>query len=389
MTELSPTDGGQPAWRLTHLPALDGVRGLAVLLVLLSHALPEGTMAPGAGVSLFFVLSGFLITSLLWEEWGDSGRLDLARFFGRRVRRLVPAFVVVLVFSAISLAIVGRAAEGVLYSAAAATYLSNVLLAGGTWLGPLAHTWSLAIEEQFYVVWPLGLLLAAPRLRPAIVVVALLAGAISIQIARAAEWLSEGVSLRLSFATEMQADGIMLGAALAILMHQRTLRLPAATAPLAIGLLLAAQMVIPRSMYQGLGNTLAVLASAALVAALASRAAGQADPLFGNTWLRRLGLISYGLYLWHYLVMWHLGFFENRPYPGLVVALMGVGLSVAAATLSYRLVERRFLSRGRRHVPPDEPAADEHAADADALHPQSNLPPSPAWALGVARPGDA
>ena len=85
----------QGSWRLGHRPALDGIRGLAILIVLAGHAMPHALSFPAAGVALFFVLSGFLITSLLLEEYEQHGKVNVLGFYGRRARRLLPAFAVI------------------------------------------------------------------------------------------------------------------------------------------------------------------------------------------------------------------------------------------------------------------------------------------------------
>ena len=142
-TRMADQTSIQERWR-----SLDGIRGLAIILVVISHAFP-GTYAMGgpAGVSLFFVLSGFLITSLLLSENESNGRIDLKKFFGRRALRLGPALIVYLSFMVIL--------QG--WSATLPTlfYLGNYAQIAGGYVGANAHTWSLAVEEHFYLVWPL------------------------------------------------------------------------------------------------------------------------------------------------------------------------------------------------------------------------------------------
>lgn len=167
-----------PASRFPHLRALDGLRGLAVVLVLLSHFTPE--LAPGGflGVDLFFLLSGFLITSLLVAEWESSGAIALGRFWVRRARRLLPALMVVLVVVGLHAFFFSTPAEQHqlgLDGLASLFYVANwrFIASGQSYVmqfvatepSPLRHMWSLAIEEQFYLIWPLVTLAVAAVVR--------------------------------------------------------------------------------------------------------------------------------------------------------------------------------------------------------------------------------
>ncbi|HEX4905861.1 MAG TPA: acyltransferase, partial [Acidimicrobiales bacterium] len=161
------TDGCRHLTKLGHVPALDGLRGVAVAAVLVFHG--GVSWAPGGflGVDVFFVLSGFLITTLLLEEAASSGgRISLGAFWARRVRRLVPALAVVciaVVVAAPWIAEAHSASSIRLDAAAALSYVANwrFILTDAAYFdrtagpSPLEHTWSLGVEEQFYVVWPL------------------------------------------------------------------------------------------------------------------------------------------------------------------------------------------------------------------------------------------
>jgi peptidoglycan/LPS O-acetylase OafA/YrhL len=333
------------------------VRGLAILLVLVGHALFPRQPAASVGVTLFFVLSGFLITSLIWEEIATTGRVGLVAFYRRRIRRLLPAFAVVSVATFVSMVAIGQAAQGFVNGVIAATYLSNWVMASGQWLGPLSHTWSLAIEEQFYILWPIALLLGVKYLRPSRLIWLLIVGIVAVEIGRAAAWAGGLPLERQTFGTDLQADGLLLGCVLAIVMHRRPLQVPGVAGPLALGLLFFVAFLLPGGLYTSVGNATAVLASGLLVTVLVS--SERTDPIFHSRWLGGLGLISYGLYLWHYPIMWHLGFDEQRPYPGLMAAAIGIVLSLAAAGASYIWVERRFRrSSGNRRSDPHSPEAE-------------------------------
>src|SRR6516225_7968334 len=180
----APAGRPTPAYAVTgrHLPALTGLRGVAVIGVVAYH-LQLGWASGGyLGVDLFFVLSGFLISTLLLEEWAGKGRIDLAAFWGRRARRLLPALFLVVIALALYLVLNGLlggpGANGLVDLSGLRGDAISTLLYVNNWHAiyahqsyfaqfsapsPLQHTWSLAIEEQFYLVWPLVLLLLLHR----------------------------------------------------------------------------------------------------------------------------------------------------------------------------------------------------------------------------------
>ena len=148
------------------LPALDGVRALAVLAVVAFHVDPALVPSGSLGVEVFFVLSGFLITRLLLAEHARTGTVRLRGFYARRLRRLVPALVLLVLAQTVVLGVHGRLSGA--YAAAAAralSYTDDLFLGYGGTRGPFALTWSLSIEEQFYLLWPAALLALLARLR--------------------------------------------------------------------------------------------------------------------------------------------------------------------------------------------------------------------------------
>src|SRR5689334_2140724 len=147
-----PSDG----FALGYRPALDGVRCLAIVGVLAQHGrVPVFQGAGKIGVTLFFVLSGFLITRLLVEEANTTGRIDLRGFYTRRALRLFPALAAVVVISIAGSVATGKGLGGAQYTL---LYVANIARAAGRAMPFLAHTWSLSLEEQFYVFWPVTLL---------------------------------------------------------------------------------------------------------------------------------------------------------------------------------------------------------------------------------------
>jgi peptidoglycan/LPS O-acetylase OafA/YrhL len=329
---------------LGHVPALDGIRGLAVLLVLAGHADIPGFEAGGGftGVTIFFVLSGFLITALLIEEHRSADRIDLPRFYARRALRLLPALVVyVLVVSALT----WNTSPDVIGDAAASLfYVANWVRAAGEQMEYLDHIWSLSIEEQFYFVWPVVLIgligLIARRPRAWASVLFAIAGAIMVE--RFVLWSGLASLDRIYFATDTRADALLVGCGLAIWWSSRGLRVsPWVTVPAALVLVLVPGFQTDAT-FLTLGTTsIAVVATAILIAGLVSRP-HEWSP-FGWTPLAWVGRISYGLYLWHFAFM--LAFYG--PLSLLVPAYIRIPIlfagSFALAIASYYIVERPFL----------------------------------------------
>src|SRR6185437_9596718 len=157
-----------PAFRKARVPALDGLRGLAVAAVVANHFSPRQLRGGWLGVDIFFVLSGYLITTLLLDEHAAHGRLDLRAFYSRRIRRLLPALILLLlIVSAVTRAAPNTPGFGDVRGdgASALAYFANwhFIAVGASYFNafapsPLRHLWSLSIEEQFYIVWPILLL---------------------------------------------------------------------------------------------------------------------------------------------------------------------------------------------------------------------------------------
>ena len=289
---------------------LDGIRGIAILLVLAGHYRLAPPFAGIAGVTVFFVLSGYLITSLVLAEQRRTGKVDLRAFYARRLRRLVPALLAAIAVTGVVVALAGQFQYYPYQAAIAATYLANFAPGGGASLGPLGHTWTLAIEEQFYIVWP-GLFLLLRTDRSRLVVLGL-----------GIAWAAVG---RLVLGdqlgrTDFRMDGLLLGCAIAI----RPIALPR-WAGLVGGAIIAATVVATNDLVVGMP-----LVAAGTALLVLSRV-----PL---TWapLVRIGAISYGIYLYHAIFLW-LGWWRSPP---LIVA--GLILTIGLALASERWLERRF-----------------------------------------------
>ena len=316
--------------RLGHVPALDGLRGVAIALVVTYHywGWPRGGWL---GVDLFFVLSGFLITTLLLEEHAASGRTRLRAFYLRRASRLFPALAVLLATYLVIDAVRGTDALGVV--ARWGLYTANVYEA--FWPGVADHhiglnpLWSLAQEEQFYLIWPAALLVVTKLRRPARFLIAL---ALALALYRAALVLNGASGSRIYFAPDTHADGLVLGSALAFARRRGAQFRPTRTAVIITAILWTPLVVLTVSV----PRTLALFLPLFEVAAVVFVAAAVAGTLRLPRPLIWLGSISYSLYLWHAVFLW--AFHGDERF----VALPA---SVAVAYASTRWVERPFRRR--------------------------------------------
>jgi peptidoglycan/LPS O-acetylase OafA/YrhL len=334
-------------------PDIDALRAVAILAVVLYHAHVPWMAGGFVGVDVFFVISGFLITRNLLREHEGSGRIALGSFWARRIRRLVPAMAVMIVATAvvgvlvlIPLELADLAAQ----SRAAALYISNLWFAGlsddyfgsGVEAAPLLHTWSLAVEEQFYVVWPLlvagASAVAVRRRRPGVALAVVLGGLSLASFALAVRLVDVG-STHAFYGLPARSWEFAVGGLLALVSTRRALRLSAsaswtmAVAGLAV-IVVTAVTYGPETTFPGIAALPPVIGTLlVLVAGTGSTA----------TWalatgpVRWLGRTSYSWYLWHWPAMVLGVAFLERDTPGTRVALGAAALGLAAA--SYRFVE--------------------------------------------------
>jgi peptidoglycan/LPS O-acetylase OafA/YrhL len=349
--------------RLPYMPGLDGLRAIAVLAVFVYHFHNGGGWLPGGflGVDVFFVISGYLITSLLLSEFRKEGRIDLVAFWLRRARRLLPAVGVLIAVVMVAGAFFDLGQISTLRGQALASmaYVTNwdLILSHQSYFEQFArpslfrHLWSLAVEEQFYLLWPIAFAFFMTRFGHRRVVIGVIAGAIASSLLMAI--LFDPVNPnRVFYGTDTRATPLLIGVALAFFWHPERLKPKTGTlAPIALNAMgaIGLSMVVITfmtvhdydvSLYHG-GFLLLSIWTAMLIAALAHPAASIGRTL-GNPGMRWLGLRSYSFYLWHWPVLELTRPGIDVPLHGPVLFALQLGTTLALADLSYRYVEQPF-----------------------------------------------
>jgi len=356
--------------RAEYRPDIDGIRGAAAIMVMGFHAKVPGFEGAYIGLDLFFVVSGYVITGLLMHEYEKTGRIRWGAFYARRARRLIPAkatmLVVVLIASYFLLAPTGTQQQTAKSAAAAAGFVSNFFflqasddvqyfaLAPGN--GVLLHTWSLSVEEQFYLALPLALLLSyglARLLRVPPVRTLLLTAVV---LAVASSWLA--ITLATSdpdaayYLPVTRAFEFLIGVALALVVRRLTLPEDVRELMGVVGLLLIAYCLWRPLPSDGYPSYWALIPCAA---ALLLTWAGTGGPTLATRilsvrFLVGLGLVSYGWYLWHWPLL-VIGESVNLTTPPLLVRVGLVLAALGIAYVSYRTVEAAFYRRSGTPAP--------------------------------------
>ena len=341
------------------VPALDGLRAVAVAAVIAYH-LGLGWAGGGyLGVDLFFVLSGFLITRLLVEERNETGALNLPAFWMRRARRLLPALVVVV--GAVSLYAAFNTTKVNVPTLSGDILSTLFYVANWHFIGahhsyfaqfsspsPLEHAWSLAIEEQFYVVWPLLLLALAKlggRRWRGVAIFGTAGLAIASELAMTVFTRGATDISRAYFGTDTRAFELMIGALLALSIESAALMWIPRKALDWLGMVAMGSLVAgcaylagpPRWMFEG-GFFIAAVLVAVVIASVRGRDRGPLGALLSASPIRWVGRISYGLYLWHWPVIVFVTA-GSTGLPGWAVDIVRLTLITACATVSYYVVE--------------------------------------------------
>jgi peptidoglycan/LPS O-acetylase OafA/YrhL len=349
-----------PASDPKRLPALDGMRAIAVFVVIVGHAnYPVKGVPADLGVNLFFVLSGFLITRILLKEFDQSGRISFSSFYYRRTLRIFPAY---YAFLAVSFALdrIMHDPWPTSLTVSAVTYTVNYFNAlHGHPTTSIAHAWSLAVEEQFYLLWPLALVVLIRRGW-------LFGGTLAIAlVALAWRTILVGLGADVAYvynAFDTRMDCLAIGCLVAIAAKegrgQNAIAALSAKAwhPLVTMFLLLVSRWAPSKAYHySLGFTVEAILCALLLIQVMRLA-----PLTGWKWLdhpvmRYLGLISYPMYLYHAIggAFGRRAPFGGEPVEFIVTVLATIGL----ATGSYYVIERPFLRRRDAHPVATRPAA--------------------------------
>jgi peptidoglycan/LPS O-acetylase OafA/YrhL len=338
-------------FRAKHVPALDGLRGVAILLVITHHQLIPFSLSGGfLGVDLFFVLSGFLITTLLLTEFDATQTISLKKFYLRRALRLGPAL---LIYLAASLVVTyflhpDELSKEFRLVALALAYVTNWRMAFG-WdlsLDPTAIIWSLSIEEQFYLVWPILLLICLAlgfKRHHLAIGLGVVIGAIMLH--RYQLWAGGAELNRLYYGTDTRADAPLMGCLLAMIpvlswttTKRRVLNFSAVAAVCILAYLISTMEFTDIVLYQFAYTGIAAL-SGLLVWTAATQKSFLVN-LFEWQPLRWFGKISYALYLWHWLLLKSTTFYfwvgeTWDPWARFVAALL-------VSSVSFYFIERPF-----------------------------------------------
>lgn len=358
-----PTNSLEPdnsTTRRRYMPGIDGLRALSVIAVIAYHL--DLNWAPGGliGVGIFFVLSGYLITDQIIQRWKQDRRFDLKDFWIRRARRLLPAMFVMLFVTAMWLLLFDRSRLAALQG----DFLSSTLYFNNWWLifhdvsyfesfgppSPIGHLWSLAIEEQFYFIWPLviivGLRLAPQRGK---LIVMCLTGAFLSALAMALIYQPGVDPSRVYYGTDTRAFALLIGAALALAWPSQNLtdKISRRSRYIldfsgAIGLITLILMIwrtneYGQFLYYG-GLVLVSILSAIVIAVLAHPASRLAK-IMGCKPLRWIGVRSYSIYIWHYpVIILTNPTVDTGGFDGFRV-LFQLGVSLLLASLSWKYIE--------------------------------------------------
>ncbi|ASY68911.1 acyltransferase family protein [Sinorhizobium fredii] len=329
-------------------PALDGLRAVAVLAVVAFHCRLPFTGGGSIGVDLFFVLSGYLITSILRSEVTETGTVSLGRFYWRRALRLWPPLLLMLAAYAAVAPVLFPARDAVIDTALAATYLTDYAMA--FWHEPLmlGHTWSLSVEEHFYLLWPLVILATRSLSQRALAIVLAVAfiTATAWRIADAMIWQDW---YRTYYRFDTRMSGLMLGGLIAAAPWRPKPETAGLVGRVAAYVLIVGLLVSPFRSPQFIawGGIIVDLAAGGLILSVISTEGTRLHRLLTLRPLVYLGVISYSVYLWHY----PLSRLLRYELPSGITFVVVAGFAIIVAALSYEFIEKPLKSMRRRPAP--------------------------------------
>jgi peptidoglycan/LPS O-acetylase OafA/YrhL len=359
--QVGPADRLGASLHRPRIPGLDFLRAIAVLLVLLGHSGidkfgPVMVFDAGFGVQIFFVLSGFLITWGLLNERDRGGHISLGNFYRRRAARLLPAFYAYLLIGLILLLILGREIPWAAVLGSAMYVVNYVQAFTGAPTHYLSHCWSLAVEEQFYILWPLLFMLATRRNWHLVATLAIVV--LTIWLLRPL-YIAAGVPDEYLYrALETRGDQLAMGCLLAASLRTpsvRTFFLRLARPAVVLALLtcvVASTTLLHDSLWQKYAVAYALEPTLAALLIPSTILAASADGLVARTLnsvpMVHVGQVSYGVYLFHPLLVTparHV--LETLHLPSFIAVLGAIGLVIFVATLSYRYFESPLRARFR------------------------------------------
>lgn len=337
-------------------PSLDGVRAIAVFLVMAQHL--GYVHAGGLGVDIFFVLSGYLITAILVSEFSVTNEISLKKFYARRALRILPALILLLIVINVAVTALETSAQASRVrwdSLGALFYIANWLRAFGHDIGILGNLWSLSIEEQFYLIWPLALLFLLSRKFSAKRITIMVAVAIVlVNIDRI--YLYQGVESfnRIYNGLDTRADALLVGCGLGLAGYQflssRSWAILGSLGAAFVGYVLFFAYPVPGSFQVPfgltIGGTLFAVGVALFLAGLLANAAGFPAKLLRLAPLVWAGRLSYGLYLWHFFVFTLIAGWLRGYQPWIIPAQISATFLIA--TISYYFLERPCLKLKRK-----------------------------------------
>ncbi len=368
-TDVAATSPTSPN-RLGYRPELDGIRAVAVLGVMVHHANVQVLIGGHAGVSVFFTLSGFLITTLLLQERQLTGRVDLLAFYTRRAARLLPALVVTLVVTSVLtiLAFRGDAVKSVVFAGGAALFYSANIVALTMshtlpHLLPFGWAWSLSMEEQFYLVWPVILVLALRRRAARSWLLSIAVAGIAFSIWQKFHLtFANGWNDHLYVGPDTRMDALLFGCVLALCLNRRSGQAGEAVGRLSrvlAGAAGCAGLVLVIGVYHyglveddrtyRLALPAIALGTCALILAGLFSPSSPVSRLLRTSLLVRLGQVSYGLYLWNFVLLYFWQHWQGQ----LLTHRQAVAWFAATwlvAELSYRFIEMPLIGRSRRYL---------------------------------------